>query len=97
MMNSNRRIGFLLLAIVVYAGTLAGQQTVPAASPTPTQRTETAQPAQSTSPQENAESDAAQLPPTNDPKEIVRRATEMDHHNFEKAQKYTCTQREVIK
>jgi hypothetical protein len=27
----------------------------------------------------------------------VRRATEVDHHNFERAQKYTCTQREVIK
>ena len=40
---------------------------------------------------------AAQLPATNDPKEIVRRATEVDHHNFERAQKYTCTQREVIK
>jgi hypothetical protein len=35
--------------------------------------------------------------PTNDPKEIVRRATEVDHHNFERAQKYTCTQREVVK
>jgi hypothetical protein len=35
-------------------------------------------------------------PPT-DPKEIVRRSVEVDHHNFEKAQKYTCTQRQVIK
>jgi hypothetical protein len=32
-----------------------------------------------------------------DPKEIVRRSIEKDHHNFERAQKYTCTQRQVIK
>jgi hypothetical protein len=32
-----------------------------------------------------------------DPKEIVRRSVEVDHHNFERAQKYTCTQRQVIK
>src|SRR5438045_3120946 len=44
-----------------------------------------------------AETAVAQFSPTNDPKEIVRRATEVDHHNFERAQKYTCTQREIIK
>lgn len=43
-----------------------------------------------------AESKKAELPPT-DPKEIVRRSVEVDHHNFERAQKYTCTQRQVIK
>src|SRR5689334_2555300 len=96
-MNRNRRIEFLLLAIITCAGSLAGQQTAPSASPTQAQPAETAQPSQSTAQQENAENDAAQLPPTDDPKEIIRRATEVDHHNFEKAQKYTCTQREVIK
>jgi len=32
-----------------------------------------------------------------DAKDIIRRALEVDHHNFDRAQKYTCTQREVIK
>jgi hypothetical protein len=36
-------------------------------------------------------------PEPTDAKEIVRRALEVDHHNFDRAQKYTCTQREVIK
>jgi hypothetical protein len=37
------------------------------------------------------------LPPTNDPQEIIRRSVEMDHHNWELAQSYTCQQREVEK
>jgi hypothetical protein len=37
------------------------------------------------------------LPPTNDPKEIVRRSVEMDHRNWELARNYTCQQREVEK
>ena len=61
---------------------------------------------QHSSPQSAAQPDASQdkeeehppqFPPTNDLKEIVRRATEVDHHNFERAQKYTCVQREVVK
>src|SRR5215469_16888292 len=40
---------------------------------------------------------AAQLPPTNDPKEIIRRSIETDHHNWDLAQSYTCQQREVEK
>ncbi|HEX7288249.1 MAG TPA: hypothetical protein VF532_18830 [Candidatus Angelobacter sp.] len=40
---------------------------------------------------------APELPPTNDPREIVRRSVEIDHRNWEKAQNYTCQQREVIK
>jgi hypothetical protein len=37
------------------------------------------------------------LPPTNDPKEIVRRSVEVDHLNWERARSYTCRQREVEK
>jgi hypothetical protein len=37
------------------------------------------------------------LPSTDDPKEIIRRSVEMDHHNWELAQSYTCQQREVEK
>ncbi|HET9165815.1 MAG TPA: hypothetical protein VFP11_07440, partial [Candidatus Angelobacter sp.] len=48
-------------------------------------------------PEDAIENHAERLPPTNDPKEIVRRSVEVDHHNFERAQKYTCTQRQVVK
>jgi hypothetical protein len=41
--------------------------------------------------------ETAPQPAPGDPKEIVRRSVEMDHHNFERAQKYTCTQRQVIR
>jgi hypothetical protein len=37
------------------------------------------------------------LPATTDPKEIIRRSVEMDHHNWDLAQSYTCQQREVEK
>jgi hypothetical protein len=39
----------------------------------------------------------ATLPTTNDPKEIVRRAMEMDQHNFELARNYTYQERRVLK
>src|SRR5262252_7264278 len=37
------------------------------------------------------------FPPTNDPKEIVRRSVEIDHRTLELARNYTCQQREVEK
>lgn len=37
------------------------------------------------------------LPPTNDPREIVRRSVEIDHRTAELARNYTCQQREVEK
>jgi len=46
--------------------------------------------------QETTEKNSSEPVPT-DPKEIVRRSVEVDHHNFERAQKYTCVQREVVK
>jgi hypothetical protein len=49
-------------------------------------------------PQQSAgESAVAQFPPTNDPKEIVRRSIEIDRRTLELARNYTCQQREVIK
>ena len=39
----------------------------------------------------------AGLPPTNDPREIVRRSVEIDHRTIELARNYTCQQREVEK
>ena len=44
-----------------------------------------------------AESAVAQLTPTNDPKEIVRRSMEIDRRTLELARNYTCQQREVVK
>jgi hypothetical protein len=43
------------------------------------------------------EAKAPELPPTSDPKEIVRRAVEIDHRSIELARHYTCQQREVEK
>jgi hypothetical protein len=40
---------------------------------------------------------APELPPTSDPKEIVRRSVEADHRSAELARSYTCQQREVEK
>jgi hypothetical protein len=46
--------------------------------------------------QESAKNERSEQPPS-DPREIVRRSVEVDHHNFERAKNYTCTQREVLK
>jgi len=65
------------------------------ASPTPADAAAPVEPVQSAA-QDAVETETAKLPPTNDPREIVRRSVEVDHHNFERAQKYTCTQHEII-
>jgi hypothetical protein len=84
-------IGCALLVAILCAKAHAWQET-------PATQAVRSSPTSGTATQEAApDSPSAQLPPTNDPKELVRRATEVDHHNFERAQKYTCTQREVIK
>jgi hypothetical protein len=38
-----------------------------------------------------------EFPVTDDPKEIMRRAVEIDHGNWEKVRNYTCQNRQVIK
>jgi hypothetical protein len=45
----------------------------------------------------HAEARQRELPPTNDPKEIVRRSIETDHRNWERARNYTFQQRAVEK
>lgn len=47
--------------------------------------------------QEPAPATAPDLPPTNDPREIVKRSVEIDHRTMELARNYTCQQREVEK
>jgi hypothetical protein len=81
-------LGFLFLAVIIPAsGTAPGSPASQAGQSSP-------QPA--TSGQKEAGKKAAE-PGLSDPREIIRRSVEMDHHNFERAQKYTCTQRQVIK
>ena len=50
-----------------------------------------------TSTAESAKAAEPELPPTNDPKEIIRRAIDIDHRTLELARSYTCQQREVLK
>lgn len=47
--------------------------------------------------QQPATEDPTTLPPTNDPKEIIRRAMEMDEHDFALARNYTYQERRVMK
>ena len=83
---------FALVGAFLLATTSA--QEAPAPLPNPSPPAAAASP--SSTPQASAEGRKTERAPT-DPKEIVRRSVEVDHHNFERAQKYTCPQREVIK
>src|SRR4029077_4572649 len=82
----------IMLSSLLSAQEAAAPQQTPAAQSSPTPAA-----VQPLSTADESASRVERLPPTNDPKEIVRRPTEVDHHNFERAQKYTCTQRQVIK
>jgi glucose/arabinose dehydrogenase len=89
--------GALLIALSSIEGN-AWQQETPKDPPTPAAQNSpaTAQ-TQPQTPETSPENEAAQLPPTNDPKEIVRRSVEIDRKTLERARSYTCTQREVLK
>jgi hypothetical protein len=92
--------GLLFFVAIACAATLAQQtpqpvgETGPAAQSSPTPAAEQTRSQQKTG---ASEGQAAQAKPVFDAKEIVRRSVELDHHNFERAQKYTCTHRQVIK
>jgi hypothetical protein len=94
-------IGSMGLLVAAVCATAHGRQQAPATdAPKPPAQSSPLAAATPTPPatqEEAAENPAEQLPPTTDPKEIVRRAVEMDHHNFERAQKYTCIQHQVVK
>jgi hypothetical protein len=94
------KIGCAALAIIFCVAAHAWQQ-APATGASNSQAQSSPTPAAAQKPetsQENAAEDQeAKLPPTTDVKEIVRRAVVGDHHNFERAQKYTCVQRQVVK
>src|ERR1700731_2863521 len=98
-----REISYLVL-MVLSCPRAHTQQQVPApsapspvqSSPTPPREASTTQFSE-THQISAAESAVAQFPPTNDPKEIVRRSMEIDRRTLELARNYTCQQREVIK
>jgi hypothetical protein len=93
------RIGCVAVVSLSVAAAVA-QQKVPA-STAPAGQTQTL-PTPSATPTANphkpsaAEMAVAQFPPTNDPKEIVRRSMEIDRRTLDLARNYTCQQREVI-
>jgi hypothetical protein len=82
-MNDSVRAALILAVLVVSANGVAGSQEKP--------QTPISLPAAA------AEAKPPAPPPTNDPKEIVRRCVEMDHRNWERARSYTYRQREVEK
>jgi hypothetical protein len=83
--------GFAVLAALFAAvSSVAGQK---AASSPATQASSPQSAADAVTP----EAKSPELPPTSDPKEIVRRSVEIDHRTLELARHYTCQQREVEK
>ncbi|HZD93145.1 MAG TPA: hypothetical protein VE133_02765 [Candidatus Sulfotelmatobacter sp.] len=95
------RYGLLAACALFLAGAwaqeLAAQQS---AAPGQTQTSpRTGHPSSDSRPENSSQESAGEkkeLPPI-DAREIIRRSVEVDHHNFERAQKYTCTQRQVVK
>ena len=84
--------------------TAAAQQPSPPATQTPAQ-TESGQlpaakseesRAPQTIPSNSSNQQSEALPPTADPREIVRRSIEIDHRTLELARNYTCQNRQVI-
>jgi hypothetical protein len=88
-----------LLFTVPPAGALQ-QRAAPSEAASPPQQTRPAVPAPATANAEaagQAVKSKPEVPPTSDPKELVRRSVEIDHRNLERARNYTCQQREVEK
>jgi hypothetical protein len=94
------KIGCAVL-VIVFCATAHAWQEAPAtgaaasaaqSSPTPA-AAQTPSPAQEAAP----ENQTAHFPPTNDPKEIVRRSVEIDRRTRELVRNYTCQHREVLK
>ncbi|HEX4602897.1 MAG TPA: hypothetical protein VH724_02815, partial [Candidatus Angelobacter sp.] len=94
------KVGCAILLAICSGAALAWPQTPSGSTSSPTAQSSQAaeQPLAGQAAHENHEK---QQPPNgpkeSDPKDIVRRSVEVDHHNFERAQKYTCTQRQVVK
>jgi hypothetical protein len=97
-----RSLKYLYVSLLLIASVAAQQPSCPAQAPAAPsapsdQSSETSLPELKScvpSPKTNS---APTLQPTTDPKEIVRRAVEIDHRTLELARNYTCQNREVVK
>ena len=83
----------LLLAGLSFITAAAQQPSPSPATQAPAQTESATSPAPQAAP--NAE-ESPSLPPTTDPREIVRRSIEIDHRTLELARNYTCQNRQVI-
>ena len=93
----SRLRSFALIPLLV--GTLIAQQ--PAQSPSPTPCPPGSDPTELNLPDIKTCAPAPEkaglgLPPTTDPREIVRRSVEIDHRTLELARSYTCQNRQVV-
>jgi hypothetical protein len=96
------RVKFFCVILLLIA-TTAAQQPPPSPTPCPPDSQSAGQDSEESLPvlkscvpsPEKAEAPA--LPPTTDPKEIVRRSVEIDHRTLELARNYTCQNHEIIK
>lgn len=90
-MSGLMRVHKIILSVFVsgvMSMTSYAQQPTPSPSPAPKASTEV---------KTDAATKHSELPTTVDPKEIMRRAIEIDHGNREKVRNYTCQNRQVIK
>ena len=91
-----RGVQILLFSLSLALGASAQQ---PAPSPqaqTPAQAQSAQSPASQTATSDQSAQPSPSLPPTTDPREIVRRSIEIDHRTLELARNYTCQNRQVI-
>jgi len=99
--TSNRTLlTTLSITTLVFTLVLATHAQQPPAIGSATPTAVPAQPASGmpgTQPPHRIESSHSEFPITDDPKEIMRRAVEIDHGNWEKVRNYTCQNRQVVK
>src|SRR5882724_4950066 len=90
-MVKNKRYAWCsgILILNLAAGALSAQESAPVQTQQQPSAVQQSAPA--------PEANIPQFPPTNDPKEIVRRSVEVDHRALELARSYTCQHREVSK
>ena len=86
MLNFSHRDVAIFVVVLVAAAMSTGQQ--PSSPQEPVHSAGTAN---------TFESPPSTSSPAVDPREIIRRSVEVDHHNWERARSYTCRQREVEK
>jgi hypothetical protein len=95
---SNRTLLTILsMTTLVFTLVFATHAQQPTATESATPMAVPQQPALRTQPPPRIEGSHPGVPITDDPKEIMRRAVEIDHGNWEKVRNYTCQNRQVVK